>query len=112
MWWPLVAGVSGEAARTVLGGSVAGRLNRPSDLLHEAPPLAVEIRQKLSSAHYGKAAAVTSLAQQVLTHAASLPEGTRLSAKVLLHLGSRAQKDQALSWLARSGELLRAGRAV
>lgn len=52
------------------------------------------------------------LAHQVLAHAASLPEGASLSAKALLHLGNRAAVDQALSRLARSGELLRAGRGV
>jgi hypothetical protein len=55
---------------------------------------------------------VSNLAQQVLTHAAALPEGASLSAKALLHLGSRAAVDQALSRLARSGALLRAGRGV
>jgi len=42
----------------------------------------------------------------------SLPEGTVLSAKALLHLGSRAAVDQALSRLARSGHLLRVGRGL
>lgn len=55
---------------------------------------------------------MSNLAQQVLTLAASLPEGASLSAKTLLHLGSRAAVDQALSRLARSGALLRAGRGV
>ena len=55
---------------------------------------------------------MSNLAQQVLAHAASMPEGASLSAKALLHLGSRAAVDQALSRLARSGELLRAGRGV
>ncbi len=55
---------------------------------------------------------MSNLAQQVLAHAASLPEGGSLSAKSLLHLGSRAAVDQALSRLARSGELLRAGRGI
>jgi Family of unknown function (DUF6088) len=55
---------------------------------------------------------LSNLAQQVLTHAAALPEGASLSAKALLHLGSRAAVDQALSRLARSGALLRAGRGV
>jgi hypothetical protein len=58
------------------------------------------------------AVAMSNLAQQVLTLAASLPEGASLSAKTLLHLGSRAAVDQALSRLARSGALLRAGRGV
>lgn len=52
------------------------------------------------------------LADQVLAHAAALPEGASLSAKALLHLGSRAAVDQALSRLARSGALLRAGRGI
>lgn len=55
---------------------------------------------------------MSNLAQQVLTHAAALPEGASLSAKALLHLGSRAAVDQALSRLARSGKLLRAGRGI
>ena len=55
---------------------------------------------------------MSDLPQQVLTHAASLPEGASLCAKALLHLGSRAAVDQALSRLARSGALLRAGRGV
>lgn len=55
---------------------------------------------------------MSNLAQQILMHAAELPEGASLSAKALLHLGSRAAVDQTLSRLARSGELLRAGRGV
>lgn len=55
---------------------------------------------------------MSNLAQQVLEHAASLPEGAILSAKALLHLGTRAAVDQALSRLARSGDLLRAGRGI
>ena len=52
------------------------------------------------------------LTQQILTHAAGLPEGTPLAAKSLLHLGSRAGVDQALSRLAERGQLIRAGRGV
>lgn len=55
---------------------------------------------------------MSKLAEQALAHAASMPEGASLSAKELLHLGSRAAVDQALSRLARSGQLLRAGRGV
>lgn len=55
---------------------------------------------------------MSKLVQQILAHAASLPEGASLSARALLHLGSRAAVDQALSRLARSGELLRAARGV
>ncbi len=55
---------------------------------------------------------MSDLPQQVLTLAASLPEGASLCAKALLHLGSRAAVDQALSRLARNGALLRAGRGV
>jgi len=44
------------------------------------------------------------LADQILTHAEGLPEGAPLAAKCLLHLGSRAGVDQALSRLAERGE--------
>jgi hypothetical protein len=52
------------------------------------------------------------LAERILERAAQLPEGTPLCAKELLHLGSRAALDQALSRLARRGQLMRAGRGV
>jgi hypothetical protein len=52
------------------------------------------------------------LSIQILSHAAVLPEGTPLAAKCLLHLGSRAAVDQALSRLAGRGALIRAGRGV
>ena len=55
---------------------------------------------------------MSNLAHQVLEHAATLPEGAALVAKTLLHLGSRPAVDQALSRLARSGDLLRASRGV
>jgi len=51
-------------------------------------------------------------ANRILEIAATLPEGTPLSARSLLHLGSRVAIDQALSRLARSGALLRAGRGL
>ena len=53
-----------------------------------------------------------SLANQVLEHAAGLPEGTPLVAKELMHMGNRAAVDQTLSRLARHGALLRAGRGI
>lgn len=52
------------------------------------------------------------LTEQVLVYAAGLPEGAPVSAKNLLHLGSRAAMDQALSRLAKRGQLIRAGRGV
>lgn len=52
------------------------------------------------------------LAESILERAKELPEGTVLSAKGLLHLGSRAAVDQSLSRLVRSGHLLRAGRGI
>lgn len=52
------------------------------------------------------------LAQRVLAHAAGLPEGTPLTAKELLHLGSRAAVDQVLSRLVQRSSLLRAGRGI
>lgn len=52
------------------------------------------------------------LTEQILTHAAGLPEGAPLAAKSLLHLGSRAAVDQALKRLTERGQLMRAGRGV
>jgi len=52
------------------------------------------------------------LPEQVLRHAEQLPEGMPVAAKSLLHLGSRAAVDKALSRLAERGQLLRSGRGV
>jgi hypothetical protein len=52
------------------------------------------------------------VARGILAHAAALPEGTPLTAKELLHLGSRAAIDQTLTRLAQRGSLLRAGRGL
>jgi len=52
------------------------------------------------------------LAEQILEYVAGRPEGTPIRAKGLLHLGSRAAVDQALSRLHRAGALLRIGRGV
>ncbi|WP_407523745.1 DUF6088 family protein [Methylobacterium oryzisoli] len=52
------------------------------------------------------------LATQIMEEARRLPEGSTLGAKALLHLGSRAAVDQALSRLARRSQLLRAGRGL
>lgn len=52
------------------------------------------------------------LSTRILEEAAELPEGAPLYAKALLHLGSRAAIDQALSRLVRRGVLLRAGRGL
>ncbi len=55
---------------------------------------------------------MNSLPQSILLHAASLPEGSVLSPKEFLHLGSRAAVDQAFSRLTRQGKLLRVARAT
>ena len=47
-----------------------------------------------------------------MSYAAESPEGTLLCPSALLHLGSRAAVDQALSRLARKGELLRVCQGV
>ena len=52
------------------------------------------------------------LSETILRYAQGQPEGTPVLAKALLHLGSRAAIDQALSRLVRRGALLRAGRGV
>lgn len=55
---------------------------------------------------------MSTLAKAILAHAAKLPEGTPICAKQLLHLGSRAAVDQALSRLVKRGHLLRISRGV
>ena len=55
---------------------------------------------------------VPSLPSQIISHAAESPEGTLLCPSALLHLGSRAAVDQALSRLARKGELMRVCQGV
>ncbi len=52
------------------------------------------------------------LSGTILRHAQGQPEGAPVLAKGLLHLGSRAAVDQALSRLVRRGALMRAGRGV
>ena len=54
----------------------------------------------------------TKLAQQILAHASTLPEGAPLTAKGFLQLGTRAAIDQALSRLSRAGKLMRSGRGL
>jgi hypothetical protein len=54
----------------------------------------------------------TKLAQQILTHAATLSEGAPLTAKGFLHLGNRAAIDQTLSRLAHTAKLMRSGRGL
>lgn len=55
---------------------------------------------------------MTTLSKQLLAHANSLPAGSPLVAKTLLHLGERAALDQALARLGKRGQLLRVGRGV
>ena len=54
----------------------------------------------------------TSLPRHIMEHAKGLPEGALLRPNALLHLGSRAAVDQALSRLARSGGLIRICQGV
>ena len=53
-----------------------------------------------------------SLPRHIMNQAAGSPEGTLLCPSALLHLGSRAAVDQALSRLARSGRLVRVCQGV
>ena len=55
---------------------------------------------------------MTSLPSQILSQAEASSEGTLLCPSALLHLGSRAAVDQALSRLARKGELMRVCQGV
>jgi hypothetical protein len=52
------------------------------------------------------------LPERLLEYARTLPEGAPLRAKELLHLGSREAVDQAMTRLARSGDLSRISRGV
>jgi hypothetical protein len=52
------------------------------------------------------------LTAKILEQMAGLPEGIPVSARELLHLGSRMAVDQALSRLVRRGQLLRACRGL
>jgi hypothetical protein len=52
------------------------------------------------------------LTTSILAYAAAQAEGVTISARELLHLGSRAAIDQSLSRLVRSGRLMRAGRGL
>lgn len=55
---------------------------------------------------------MSSLPKRIMKLSAESPEGALLSPGALLHLGSRAAIDQALSRLARKGELLRVCQGV
>ena len=61
---------------------------------------------------YHRIFAMPSLPRTIMEHASELPEGTLLCPNALLHLGSRAAVDQALSRLARSGRLLRVCQGI
>ena len=53
-----------------------------------------------------------SLAKRVMEHVRSLPEASPICAAALLHLGNRAAVDQALSRLAKAGQLARVFQGV
>ncbi len=55
---------------------------------------------------------MTSLPSQILSQADESPEGALLCPSALLHLGSRTAVDQALSRLARKGELMRVCQGI
>jgi hypothetical protein len=55
---------------------------------------------------------MSTLTERILDLSAQTPEGRPLAAKELLHLGSRAAVDQALSRLVQRGKLLRSGRGL
>jgi len=52
------------------------------------------------------------VAERILTQANSLPEGALISARELLHLGSRAAVDQALKRLLERNELMRLAQGI
>jgi hypothetical protein len=54
----------------------------------------------------------THIPERIVSEIANWPENLPVSAKSLLHLGTRAAVDQALSRLSRRGQLLRVGRGL
>lgn len=52
------------------------------------------------------------LPKRIMEHASALPEATPICPAALLHLGKRAAVDQALTRLARTGQLLRVCQGV
>jgi hypothetical protein len=71
-----------------------------------------EVCQKYDYISDLKEIEMSSIAENILEHAKSLPEGSVLMAKGLLQFGSRAGVDQALSRLVREGRLVRAARGA
>ena len=55
---------------------------------------------------------MSSVSNRILEHALALPEAAPLCPGALLHLGSRAAVNQALSRLARSGQIMRICQGV
>ena len=55
---------------------------------------------------------MSTTAEQILSVAAARPEGAMLSAKELLHLGTRGSVDRALARLVERGRLYRIGRGL
>ena len=74
----------------------------------------VAIDYNLLNAQYSKKEhpPMTSIPSKIMSYAESLPEGTTLSAKELLHFGSRPAVDQALSRLTKNSDLLRIGSGI
>jgi hypothetical protein len=52
------------------------------------------------------------VAARIITHAQALPEGAPIVSRGLLHLGSRAAVDKALSRLAAGGQFARVARGI
>ena len=52
------------------------------------------------------------LREQVIKYVKTLPEGASVTARELLHLGTRAAVDQVLCRLAKEGTLMRVGRGI
>lgn len=55
---------------------------------------------------------MSQLAENILSAARTMPEGSLLSPKEFLHLGSRAAVDKTLSRLAQEGQLMRVSRGA
>lgn len=76
------------------------------------PFMVVKCQKNKYDSDKTKLTAMSQITQSILSAVRALPEGGLLSPREFLHIGSRAAVDQALTRLARGGQLLRVGRGA
>lgn len=76
------------------------------------PFMVVKCQKSRYNSDKTKLTVMSQITQSILSAVRALPEGGLLSPREFLHIGSRAAVDQALTRLARGGQLLRVGRGA